>query len=183
MNSLTGPSSQNIIYLYDLPKKEYTSVKLAEILKNSTGVELERQPTVRRDINRPFYSAIIGIEDDEKFKKAVDALRYFEFDGKPCRGLPFDPELLGSNISKLNDNNVFVRKIPVDMKPQELEKEMSRFGKIKSLKISRHDDYTSKGYGFVCFEEQEGAIHALEALGDSEERLHCIKFSQKDKHH
>ena len=128
MNSLTGPSSQNIIYLYDLPKKEYTSVKLAELLKDVTGVELERQPTVRRDLIRPFYSAIIGIEDDEKFKKAVEALRYFELDGKPCRGLPFDPELLGSNLSKLQDNNVFVRRIPLEMSPKELEEEMSRFG-------------------------------------------------------
>lgn len=117
------PSSQNYIYLYDLPKREYTSVKLAELLKQRCGVELDRQPQVRRDINRPFFSAIITITDADKFKKAKEALRYFEIDGKSCRGLPFDNELLGSNAAKLVDHNVFVRKIPLETKAQDLEKD------------------------------------------------------------
>jgi hypothetical protein len=43
-------------------------------------------------------------------------MRYFEIDGKPCRALPFDKELLGTNRQKLVDHNLFVRKIPTDMK-------------------------------------------------------------------
>ena len=105
-----------------MPKKEYTSVKLAEYLREKAGVELERQPQVKRDINRPFFSAIITIQDSEKFKKAAEALRYFEIGGKPCRGLPFDNELLGStNTQKLVENNIFVRKIPTNLTPSELE--------------------------------------------------------------
>lgn len=44
-------------------------------------------------------------------------MKYVDFDGKPCRGLPFDKEFLGGNKIKLADKNVFVRKIPKDMTP------------------------------------------------------------------
>lgn len=180
MNSLSGPANHNLIYLYDLPKKEYTSVKLAELLKEQCGVELERQPTVRRDISRPFYQAIITIDDNEKYKKAVEALRYFELDGKPCRGLPYDNELLGSNIQKLVDHNVFVRKIPKDMSHNDFETQMEKFGKVKSLKISRDPDYQSREYGFVCFQDPEAAGKAIESQGESE-ALHTVKYQLKDK--
>lgn len=57
---------QNVIYFYDLPKSEYTSVKLATIIKNLTGVDVP-QPQVRRDINKPFYSAVIRIDKEDEF--------------------------------------------------------------------------------------------------------------------
>lgn len=40
---------------------------------------------------------MVKINDPEKFKRACEKMRYFEIDGKPCRALPFDKELLGSN--------------------------------------------------------------------------------------
>jgi len=59
---------------------------------------------------------MVKINDQEKFKRACEKMRYFEIDGKPCRALPFDKELLGSNKIKLVDHNVFVKKIPGEMK-------------------------------------------------------------------
>ena len=74
-------------------------------------------------MNRPFYSATVYIIDVEKdFKKASSMLRYFEIDGKPCRGLPFDESLFGTNVSKTNDNcNIFVRKVPKNMQAHDLD--------------------------------------------------------------
>jgi hypothetical protein len=40
---------QNVVYFYDLPKDEYTSVKLATLIKSKSGVEVQ-QPQVRRDL-------------------------------------------------------------------------------------------------------------------------------------
>lgn len=60
---------QNLLYLYDLPKEHYTSVKVSELLKEA-GIDLERVPQVKRDLNKPFYTAILQISDPEKFKKA-----------------------------------------------------------------------------------------------------------------
>jgi len=77
-------------------------------------------------------------------------MRYFEIDGKPCRALPFDRSLLGSNKEKLFDQSVFV-KLPKDILHKDLEKIFSECGQIKSLKVSLNSDYSSRGYGFVCF--------------------------------
>lgn len=60
----TGLRQQNVIYFYDLPKSEYTSVRLATIIKNLTGVDVP-QPQVRRDMNKPFYTALIKLEKED----------------------------------------------------------------------------------------------------------------------
>lgn len=33
--------AQNVIYFYDLPKNDYTSVKLATLIKNTSGVDIQ----------------------------------------------------------------------------------------------------------------------------------------------
>ena len=51
-------------------------------------------------------------------------MRYFEIDGKPCRALPFDRSLLGSNKEKLFDQSVFV-KLPKNILHKDLESSFS----------------------------------------------------------
>jgi hypothetical protein len=36
-------------------------------------------------------------------------MRYFDINDKPCRALPFDKQILGSNREKLYPQNVFVK--------------------------------------------------------------------------
>ena len=154
---------QNYLYVYDLPKEYATSTQLAKYLQEKTDIVLSRFPQIRRDINRPFYSAIMTIPEEDKFQVACKELRYFELaPGKPSRALPYDNDLLGSNPEKIVDQNVFVRKIPKEMAAQELEEHFSKFGEIKSLKVSLNSDHTSRGYGFVCFQDPAAAAQALE---------------------
>jgi hypothetical protein len=155
--ALTQLDKQYILYLYDLPKETVTSVKLAQLFKDQAGIELDQAPQIKRDITRPFYSAMVKINDPEKFKRACEKLRYFEIEGKQCRALPFDKDLLGSNKEKIKDNNVFVKKIPAEIKAAVLEEIFKKYGEVKSLKISLNNDHTSREYGFVCFQSPEGA--------------------------
>lgn len=171
---------QNYLYIYDLPKQEYSSVKLAEFLKDKTNIDLDRKPQVRRDINKPFFTAIISIADNTKFQQACEALRYFELDGKPCRGLAYDNELLGSNSQKLVDHNIFVRKIPTDISASKLEEYFSKYGDIKSLKVSLNPDHSSRGYGFVCFQAPESASAALSETKDNDS-YHGVAYKPKDR--
>jgi hypothetical protein len=69
-------------------------------------------PQVIRDSNKPFYTARIKIENTDKFHEVAQKLRYFNFMGCPCRALPYQSDLLGLNVIKLSDQNLFVRKIP-----------------------------------------------------------------------
>lgn len=61
---------QNYLYLYDLPKEATSATSLATYLKEKTGIVMSRIPQIRRDLTRPFYSAIITIPEEEKFKLA-----------------------------------------------------------------------------------------------------------------
>jgi polyadenylate-binding protein len=54
-------------------------------------------------------------------------------------------------VVKLADNNTFVRKIPKDKTPKELEEFFGKYGGIISCKISLDEKHRSRGYGFVCF--------------------------------
>jgi polyadenylate-binding protein len=52
------------------------------------------------------------------------------------------------------------------------------------LKISRNgEDHSSRGYGFVCYEEEEDAMWVSEKLAQSETRDACIavKWNPKNR--
>jgi hypothetical protein len=87
MSYAVGEQQQNLIYLYDLPKDETDSKKIAIAFKEQAGILLDTKPQIRKDITRPFYSAIVSIKDPVAFNKAVEAMKYFKIEKKPCRGL------------------------------------------------------------------------------------------------
>lgn len=87
-----------MIYFYDLPKGEVTSVYLANFLKQKIGLEMKMKAQFRKSLDRMFDSAIVkvdNVENYEKFKELVKQIKYFDINGKPCRALPFDREILG----------------------------------------------------------------------------------------
>lgn len=90
---------QTLIYLYDLPKDNITCNKIAQIFKDKSGIILDAnvKPQIKRDITKPFFSAMVSIKDPKNFNEACEKMRYFEVDGKQCRALPYDKQLLGSN--------------------------------------------------------------------------------------
>jgi len=121
------------------------------------------------------------IPEEDKFQIACKELRYFELaNGKPSRALPYDNDLLGSNPQKIVDHNIFVRKIPKELSPKELEEHFSKYGEIKSLKVSLNSDHTSRGYGFVCFQDPASADAALQADSEAESNQ-AIKYQPRDK--
>lgn len=63
MNQPLGDQHQNLIYMYDLPKDDISSKKLAQIFKTQAGVSMDVQPQIKRDFIRPSYSAIANIKD------------------------------------------------------------------------------------------------------------------------
>jgi RNA recognition motif-containing protein len=170
----------NIIYLYDLPHKSYTSTQLAKVIKEQTGYNLEHMPQVRRDPGKPFYTAVIKIDNAEKFHEVASKLRFFTLEGKPCRALPYNSELLGSNVTRLNTQNLFVRKIPKTEQSQSLEEHFKQYGDIISSKVSLNEDHSSRGYGFVCFKDPESCSRALSESSKRDDII-GVKFEPKSK--
>jgi polyadenylate-binding protein len=56
---------------------------------------------------------------------------------------------------------LFVRKLEKDVFSGDLEKKFKEHGEILSCKVSINEDYTSRGYGFICYKDQESADKAL----------------------
>jgi hypothetical protein len=109
---MANPEKRNYLYLYDLPKKELTSVKLAEAFK-AQGIDIIRKPQISRDLFKPFYSAVVHIEKPEDYELAKEKMKYFNIDSCPVRSLPFDKDLRGDNKQKILSHNVFY-KLPKD---------------------------------------------------------------------
>lgn len=132
---------------------------------------LDAKPQIIKDIAKPFYTAIVCIKDPEMYREACKKMRYFELEKKPCRALPFDRQLLGggNNRERLSTHNVFV-KLPRNASKvvghRELESLFKVCGNIRSLKVSLNPDHSSRGYGFICFEDELGAKKALDVKLD-----------------
>jgi RNA recognition motif-containing protein len=107
-------------------------------------------------------------------------MKFFKIGGKPCRALQFDKQLLGSNKEKLAGSNVFVRSIPKDLEHEDLQKKFAAMGKIKSLKVSLNSDHSSRGYGFICFDNEEIATRAIEQSSKDDDTV-AMKFEPKDR--
>ena len=109
-------------------------------------------------------------------------MKFFKIGGKSCRALQFDKSLLGSNKEKLAGSNVFVRSIPKNLEHEDLQKKFEAIGKIKSLKVSMNSDHSSRGYGFICFNDETTATKAIEASNKDEDTV-AMKFEPKDRRH
>jgi len=108
------PVEKNYLYVYDLPKKDVSSIKLAESFKD-LGVDIgTRKPQIQRDLFKPYYSAVIYIEKSEDFVKAKDQMKkYFNIEGQSVRYLPFDKDLKGEGKLKMMNRTIFY-KFPQD---------------------------------------------------------------------
>ena len=95
---------KNILFIYDLPKSIISSVLLSKRIQEVAAFELKEPPQIRRNPDRPFYSAMIKITD-ERFKEITQKLKHFDIvvedKSYPVRALPYDRELTGANRANI----------------------------------------------------------------------------------
>jgi polyadenylate-binding protein len=78
---------------------------------------------------------------------------------------PFEPRKnRGDSAGQVRFTNVFVKDLPLDLSDADLEKVFSAYGKTNSCLVSRKEDGTSLGFGFVNFEDPEAARQAVEQM-------------------
>ena len=58
---------------------------------------------------------------------------------------------------------------------------MKQFGEIKALKISLNADHSSRGYGFVCFQDPASAAACI-AANENFETIRVMKYAPSNKH-
>lgn len=60
--------------------------------------------------------------------------------------------------------NLYMKNLDEDINEEHLREKFSEFGKIASLVILKDDNGTSRGFGFVNFENPDDARQAMEAV-------------------
>jgi len=69
-------------------------------------------------------------------------------------------------FSKYNGINLYIKNLDDDVKEDQLRKEFSAFGTIRSLKIMTDDKKNSKGFGFICYEQPDEAQRAIAEMNN-----------------
>jgi len=174
---------KNILYLYDLPKDNITSVTIAQTIKDRTKYEIQDQPQIKRDMNKPFYTAMVRINDNDKFKDVARDMKYFEINGKQCRALPYLKEVTAAQRNNVNkSNNLFIKNLDKSITSQQLDETFSKVlgaDVVVSAKVSINADYSSRGYGFVCLASPELAEQALAKASEFKFEVH--PYQPKDR--
>jgi polyadenylate-binding protein len=136
--------------------------------------------------NRPY--ATVCYKDEESAHKAKHALHgkplennYLYVDilmNKNERKKILSHKIMDSN-QKLNQQfkfcNLHIRNIPYNVKEEDLVEAFKQFGAIKSVKIDKYmlvtkennefkEIPTSRGFGYICFENPESAQLAMETM-------------------
>ena len=175
------PTAQRL-YINNFPK-DYAVAELNKLC-NEYG-KVDSCQMYNDNIGRTY--AIVQYHDEESTKRALDALGslaigsnklYVQiFQSKYERKQLLENKIRESN-SRLNEQyrmcNLHIRNIPYHAKEDDLRKVFSKFGNIKSLKIDSYllvtnegketkETLTSKGFGYVCYDNPESAKLAIEA--------------------
>ena len=66
--------------------------------------------------------------------------------------------------SSCNGMNLYIKNLEAEVDEEKLKTEFSKYGKITSAKVMRHENGRSKGFGFVCFSSPEEANKARTAM-------------------
>ncbi|KAG1142871.1 hypothetical protein G6F37_002278 [Rhizopus arrhizus] len=83
--------------------------------------------------------------------------------------------------SRVQFTNIYVKNIPFDVTDEELSQLFGKYGIITSCVITRDDDGTSKGFGFVNFEKHQDAQNAVDDLHKKDFRGQDLYVSRAQK--
>jgi len=69
-------------------------------------------------------------------------------------------------IKQFSGINLYIKNLEDDVTEEQLRKEFSVFGNIRSLKIMSDEKNNSKGFGFICFDNTEEAQRAIAEMNN-----------------
>lgn len=145
------------LYVGDL-QNDVTEALLFEVF-NQVGpvssIRVCRDAASRRSLGYAYVNFHSGVDAE----RALDTLNFTAIKGRPCR-------IMWSQrnpaVRKNTHNNVFIKNLDKQIDNKQLYDTFSAFGNILSSKIATDPTGSSKGYGFVHYDSEDGAQKAIE---------------------
>ena len=106
----------------------------------------------------------VQFETQEAAQAAIDNFNCMELNDKQVYVGPFQRRAERSNTGEAKFNNVYVKNLSENLSDEKLREKFAEHGAVTSCVIMRDEEGKSKGFGFVCYEEPEGAAAAVEKL-------------------
>lgn len=158
-NNLPNPFVTASLYVGDL-EPSVTDGQIYELFQQIGPVLSVR---ICRDVSTKssLGYAYVNYGNNENASRALDQLNFTPLNGKPIRVMYShrDP-----SIRKSGSANIFIKNLDKTIDNKALYDTFSMFGPILSCKVAIDGSGQSKGYGFVQFEQDEAAQHAIEKL-------------------
>lgn len=113
----------------------------------------------------------VHFETEEAARQAIEKVNGMLLNGKKVYVGRFIPRkeriiMMGDKMKRFN--NVYVKNFADELDDDKLRELFGEYGKIISAKVMAGDDGKSRGFGFVSFEEPEGAERAVDAINGRE---------------
>lgn len=113
--------------------------------------------------------AYINFESDDQAQLAMDKLNFSKIYGRVIRVSYTRDRQTNSTQPRAKRNNkanLYVKNLDPSIDSQQLYQLFKKFGAITSVRVMEHPDGKSKGFGFVCFENENDAQAAINEMND-----------------
>ncbi|KPA79390.1 putative mitochondrial poly(A)-binding protein [Leptomonas pyrrhocoris] len=160
---MTAPVQRTSVYIgdlpTDLPRPEEAVNNLFSSVAPVMSVKVCRDMATQRSLGYAY----VNFQTTADAEKVIDALNYTDI--VPGRQIRVMFSIRDPLQRKSGMNNVFVKKLEPSINAKALQTAFSKCGRVLSCKVALDAEGKSKGYGFVQFENAEGAKAALEMNG------------------
>lgn len=117
----------------------------------------------KNDMSKVF--GVVKFCSDAEAQKALDLLNNAEFEGCKIIMMWYNKNMLSKDKEQAN---IFVKDIHPSVEQKDLHDRFSIFGTVLSVKIETFMNGSSKGFGYVQFEDAEDAKKAIESMNGQE---------------
>lgn len=160
--------SKGNVFVKNIPKdREFTSSKLSSLFSIYGSIVSCKVATDDNGMSKGF--GFIHFATEEEAQQAIDKCNGMLYQEKELFVGAFIKSDVRVDPDKIKFNNAYVKNLPLDnYSDQEFTELFNKFGVITSAAVSREEDNSSKGFGFVGFENDEDAAEAVNQLNGTE---------------
>ena len=149
------------LYIADLSRDVY-NLDLYKFFDSKGFKVYKAKVSLDKKTNQSKGCGYAIFNHQEEAQRALDTLNYTKLKGKEVR------MMWASREKKPQEANLYVRRIAPEFNQSDLQSYFQQFGTVLSCKIEKWQDGTSRGFGYLQYEEEEKAVNAINQANGAE---------------